>query len=172
MAHQQSKTQVPRPREPERKPTYYELLRHPKWQRKRLEILELFGFSCSQCGATDQTLNVHHAYYEKGLRPWEYPNQSLHALCDTCHQVVQDRMTRMQRQIGRIDLPGQEVLLGCALALEAQEFPMVPIDVTSYEIAEGIGSVWHLPAQVVIDNLLEGVIDGYRLQDLEKAQAK
>jgi hypothetical protein len=31
-------------------------------------------------------LNVHHRYYVKGRRPWEYPNFSLVTLCRDCHE--------------------------------------------------------------------------------------
>lgn len=54
--------------------SYYDLFKHPKWQKKRLKILELAGFECERCGAKNKTLHVHHKYYEKGLKPWEYPD--------------------------------------------------------------------------------------------------
>lgn len=31
-------------------------------------------------------LEVHHTYYEKGLKPWEYPDDSLKTLCWICHK--------------------------------------------------------------------------------------
>ena len=73
------------------KVSYYELLKHPKWQKRRLEVLQEAGFRCEKCGAEDATLHVHHAYYEKGLAPWDYPAQSLHNLCENCHKRAQDR---------------------------------------------------------------------------------
>ena len=68
------------------KQTYYDLLRHPNWQRKRLEILERADFTCEQCGDTEKTLNVHHKRYRKGAKPWEYENHELSSLCEDCHQ--------------------------------------------------------------------------------------
>jgi len=73
------------------KVSYYELLKHPKWQKRRLEVLQEAGFRCEECGAEDATLHVHHAYYEKGLAPWDYLAQSLHCLCENCHKRAQDR---------------------------------------------------------------------------------
>jgi len=32
--------------------TYYGLLKHPKWQKKRLEVMENAGFECEDCGST------------------------------------------------------------------------------------------------------------------------
>jgi len=31
------------------KHSYYELLKHPKWQKKRLEILQRANFECVKC---------------------------------------------------------------------------------------------------------------------------
>lgn len=55
--------------------SYIELLKHPKWQKKRLEVLKLAGFQCENCGSEEETLHIHHAYYEKGLAPWDYPDE-------------------------------------------------------------------------------------------------
>ncbi len=67
--------------------TYAQLLRDPRWQRKRLEIMERDNYTCRRCEATDKTLNVHHTYYEKGLMPWQYPNGSLYTFCEDCHKA-------------------------------------------------------------------------------------
>lgn len=70
----------------DRRPTYGELLRHPKWQRRRLEIMSRDGFRCTKCSADDKTLNVHHRIYHKGAAPWEYQDDELATLCEDCHQ--------------------------------------------------------------------------------------
>ncbi|MCH8041761.1 MAG: hypothetical protein IH977_15675 [Nitrospinae bacterium] len=59
-------------------PSYYDLLKHPKWQKKRLRIMERSGFECESCGDNESMLSVHHSYYEKGKKPWEYDDESLH----------------------------------------------------------------------------------------------
>ena len=66
---------------------YSEKLRDPRWQKKRLEIMERDGFSCRRCRGASQTLNVHHLYYEDGKNPWDYPDASLVTLCEDCHGV-------------------------------------------------------------------------------------
>jgi hypothetical protein len=67
---------------------YADLLRHPKWQKKRLEIMHLWR--CSGCNADDVPLNVHHRRYIRGRKPWEYSNDDLIALCDDCHNKTHE----------------------------------------------------------------------------------
>lgn len=64
---------------------YIELLRHPYWQKKRLEIFNRDNFTCMYCGDTQTNLQVHHLYYRFELLPWQYPNEALETLCDLCH---------------------------------------------------------------------------------------
>ena len=64
---------------------YSEKLRDPRWQKKRLEVLERDEWMCQCCYDSESTLHVHHKYYEKGNEPWEYPADSLLTLCDDCH---------------------------------------------------------------------------------------
>lgn len=70
--------------------TYSEKLRDPRWQKKRLKIMERDEFKCRLCGSGDKTLNVHHAYYRPKANPWDYPDEELTTLCEECHEVVGD----------------------------------------------------------------------------------
>ena len=148
------------------KPTYWELLRHPNWQKKRLEVMQLARFACAECEATDQTLNVHHSYYEKGKAPWEYPIDSLHCLCENCHVIEQDKLGLLHRQIGKLDLIQAQELYGYAMGLEMSQFPMVASVVYNYEVAKGVADAWGLHPDDVINSLADRSIDGYRLQEL------
>jgi hypothetical protein len=60
-------------------------LKHPNWQRKRLEVLESAGFQCELCEEKEKTLHVHHKRYVKGREIWEYTRQELACLCEDCH---------------------------------------------------------------------------------------
>lgn len=68
--------------------TYSEKLRDPRWQRKRLQIMNRDGFHCQHCGDSESTLNVHHTLYKRGLAPWEYDDTLLITLCEQCHEQV------------------------------------------------------------------------------------
>jgi len=68
------------------KRTYSEKLRDPRWQRKRLEIMQRDGFACRLCGDKENTLNVHHLYYDRDAEPWDYPSSALVTTCEVCHE--------------------------------------------------------------------------------------
>lgn len=70
--------------------TYWEKLKDPRWQRKRLEIMQRDDFACSICYTDSETLNVHHQWYERGLDPWEYDDCALVTLCAECHKREHD----------------------------------------------------------------------------------
>lgn len=49
--------------------TYSEKLKSPKWQKKRLEILQRDEFTCQHFNDKENTLHVHHIAYSGN--PWE-----------------------------------------------------------------------------------------------------
>lgn len=65
---------------------YAEKFRDPRWQQKRLLIMERDNWACQICFDTENTLNVHHRYYEFGNDPWDYPDDALVTLCEDCHR--------------------------------------------------------------------------------------
>jgi hypothetical protein len=69
---------------------YSDKLKHPKWQKKRLEIMERDGFQCQCCFGRDNPLTVHHKIYINGKDPWDYKNKSLITLCNICHNNVHE----------------------------------------------------------------------------------
>lgn len=66
--------------------TYAEKLLDPRWQKKRLKILERDKFSCVWCGDTETTLHVHHLVYMV-KNPWESDDDHLISLCKDCHDI-------------------------------------------------------------------------------------
>ena len=68
---------------------YSEKLKHPKWQRKRLEIMQRDNFKCQLCGDSENELHVHHIEYSDG-EPWEIENEKLITVCGACHKIYHD----------------------------------------------------------------------------------
>ena len=71
------------------KSVYAAKFKDPRWQKKRLAILERDGFKCTQCSDSEAELHVHHLYYSKARDPWNYPSFSLVTLCHSCHKGIE-----------------------------------------------------------------------------------
>jgi len=67
------------------KQTYWQKLKDPRWQKRRLSVMEKAKFCCQKCHRDDQTLNVHHLYYMSKREPWDYPDFALQCICEECH---------------------------------------------------------------------------------------
>lgn len=70
---------------------YSEKLKDPRWQKKRLEILNRDEFKCRVCNDATSTLHVHHKYYKPDTAPWDYPDITYLALCETCHDKAHEQ---------------------------------------------------------------------------------
>lgn len=93
---------------------YATLLRDPRWQRKRIEILERDGWSCTECGEKDAELQVHHRYYAKDRAPWEYEDGAMVTLCDPCHEHAEQVRLLLIRTAGLLGLDATMRVVGYA----------------------------------------------------------
>lgn len=80
---------------------YTELLKDPRWQKKRLEILERDKWTCQMCFDDTSTLTVHHRTYLDKTNPWDYPDVLLVTLCISCHK--EETANRQQAENVLID---------------------------------------------------------------------
>lgn len=111
--------------------SYLEKLKDPRWQRKRLESLDLADWTCECCGDKSSTLHVHHKQYLKGREPWEYENDQLEVLCETCHSeehsgddILMDVISRLPTDGKKwIDREKAAYLIAGVLGLEYFDFP-------------------------------------------------
>ena len=67
--------------------TYKEKLLDPRWQKKRLEILDRDNFTCQLCDDKTSTLHIHHHEYHHN--PWDVENEKLIAYCEHCHYFIE-----------------------------------------------------------------------------------
>ena len=109
------------------KKKYAERLRHPKWQRRRLEVMRRDGFRCLQCGDEESELHVHHKSYISGRMPWDYPLGNFETLCWRCHDLVLKDVQTLQAQlldeIAELGLPQDPAkLAGCMMVRSSRLF--------------------------------------------------
>ena len=76
---------------------YADLLKDPRWKKRRLDILERDGNRCQMCGEKNQ-LHIHHRTYLNRV-PWDYPDEYLVTLCEDCHDSEGELRPRVEKQI-------------------------------------------------------------------------
>lgn len=69
------------------KKTYADKLKDPRWQKKRLEILNRDKFTCKYCQDDKTTLHIHHLEYYGN--PWQADSDKLITLCEHCHSIIE-----------------------------------------------------------------------------------
>lgn len=65
---------------------YSNLLKSPKWQKKRLNVLNRDNFTCIYCGDKETELHIHHLKYNGN--PIESPLSDLQTVCKNCHYII------------------------------------------------------------------------------------
>lgn len=82
---------------------YQRQLKDPKWQKKRLEILDRDEWTCQTCENTEATLTVHHKSYkyQDGAFSdvWDYEGEDLITLCEKCHSEEEASLSELQKTL-------------------------------------------------------------------------
>jgi len=84
------------------KEKYHKSLQSPKWQKKRLKIMERDEFRCQFCGDDGSQLSVHHITYENmpSHQPWLTPDEDLITVCVDCHKTEHNGTERIKQKAG------------------------------------------------------------------------
>jgi hypothetical protein len=95
--------------------TYAEKLKDPRWQKKRLEIMERDNWTCQICGTKEKTMHTHHLIYIKGREPWDYTDVALQCLCEDCNEkegrvpvVTVEDLSSINTMVGCINGNGED----------------------------------------------------------------
>jgi hypothetical protein len=137
--------------------TYSQKLRNPKWQKKRLEILQRDKFTCQLCLDTETELQIHHKEYEKGKEPWEYEPEQLTTLCRHCHNFVTEYSTYPYKIIKKIfqGTPALLAITEVGLTIDHGDHYITISHFTLKEVVQTIINYWLLTEQE--DNLIDKV---------------
>lgn len=90
---------------------YAQQIKHPNWQKKRLEVLEKWDFTCQCCGAKEDELNIHHPLYKKGALIWQYEWHELQCLCVKCHKDAHAVDEKLKKMIALMAPPHKQSLI-------------------------------------------------------------
>lgn len=134
--------------------SYADQLKHPNWQRKRLEVLEAHDFTCLECGSKEKTLHVHHKQYIKGRMAWDYESDNFEALCEDCHKEAHDRKELLTRVIAQFPSSMHDVLAALLVGFGHEYVdPALWLEVDQ-ERAHAGKLAWHM-ADLLIDEPME-----------------
>lgn len=135
---------------------YHDQLKHPLWQKRRTEIMQLNNFMCENCGSAEKTLNIHHSYYKRGAMLWEYDDNELQCLCEICHKEEHAIDERIKKTVALLPKSSKHRLLGYAESLTG-DMPLIP---DSYEYITGV-SDWLAYSKLSIKeiNILNDIVE-------------
>jgi hypothetical protein len=148
--------------------TYYaELLKDPRWQKRRLEVMQRDNFKCKWCLDEKSTLHVHHLKYKNGLKPWEYPDSTLVCICEGCHQEWTDSLEQILELLATMGSNGVGLhavygyLLAeaaiCGAIKEAHIEGSSPAEIGTK--AHAFGSVLNLSTDEILSACVDGKLD-------------
>jgi transcriptional regulator NrdR family protein len=83
--------------------SYTQKLKDERWKIKRQRVLNRTRGVCQDCLKSFDTLEVHHCYYMTCCHPWQYPLDSLRALCRGCHEKRAVSEMRLNALLARVD---------------------------------------------------------------------
>ena len=115
--------------------TYWQKLKDPRWQKKRLEVLQESEFHCQVCGDGEETLHVHHKEYFKGREPWEYDVKQLAVLCESCHSIHHSEEDELNLACSYLPMDGpysRSTVASLILGFATLQDPLVNLDFFAY----------------------------------------
>ncbi|GEM_PF-2268184 len=107
---------------------FFEAYKHPKWQKKRLIILDRDEYMCRNCGESESQLHIHHLYYLPNYKPWEYDDDALLTLCEKCHKEFTEIATEIRKNIGLICNTDSLLETSKLLSVIGNNPPYIPLD--------------------------------------------
>lgn len=137
------------------KKTYWELLKDPRWQRKRLEILNAADFKCEQCASAEKPLHVHHKIYRKGAMPWEYEDHELAALCEDCHESETQLRAALAEVMALLTVSDLDKLLGYAEGMALLDGTYSATTLRNYEFTEGMCAAAGRSVRMDVEDLMD-----------------
>jgi hypothetical protein len=139
---------------------YSELLKDPRWQRKRLEIMQRDGYTCKRCGDSKNTLHVHHLIYRRGLKPWEHSGDELVTLCIDCHEDIENAYKDPELWLARMRVLGihTDRVLGFIISELAESAKLMEGFIENRDVALGVCQRYGIAPELL---LRERYDDGY-----------
>jgi hypothetical protein len=127
--------------------SYAQKLLDPRWQKKRLEVMQNNDFACNICGDSEATLHVHHNMYLKGKEPWEYELEQFSLLCKNCHAMEHaDKDNLFFEVMSRLHLDGPQCKKEVAIIIAGFSYydyePEIDFHRELYELGKNLSKAY------------------------------
>jgi hypothetical protein len=117
---------------------YIELLKDPRWQKKRLQVMARDQWRCKFCWGETEMLSVHHRRYTG--RPWEAPDEDLVTLCERCHEATTALLKASKRVLEDMELA--DLTTAAAFLRSRSLAEDEGVIITSFNEADGVGAAF------------------------------
>lgn len=161
-----------------RQPVSDDPFKSPRWLKKRSEILERDG-GCTNCGAKDVPLDVHHCRFTVDRAPWDTPDDLLETMCFPCLQQFSAQKARIVKMLDSVETSDLLRLIGYLEGLWLHHYPYEAgsgypsVQVTAHEHAQGVGDAFHFTPEAIIAALIDGkTITGEKLWEMWHARRR
>lgn len=105
---------------------FFEQYLDPRWQKLAARMKEAADWRCSNCGADDKALHVHHKQYFKDRKVWEYDEAELQVLCSVCHEYADVERESVKRLLSLSSTPCVDGLLAGFLSSDENIRALAP----------------------------------------------
>lgn len=150
--------------------TYIELLKDPRWQKKRLEILQRDSWKCINCDDDKTSLQVHHKQYRYGAKPWDYEEWELETLCEPCHEQATKQSKLLKSLLPNLSISDMDVLLGFGMALLMRNSKEL-LEVNGHKLTAYGAAAFICPRKSVFDAIVGGERDVDKLKKIARDES-
>jgi len=105
--------------------SYLSQLNSDQWKSFSRSIRQQRNF-CECCKMGDRQLQVHHLFYDPSRQLWEYTNEEIVVLCDSCHKQIHEQLKKFRLCVFRYLTPHLFQMLNGCLAVGLTKYdPLV-----------------------------------------------
>lgn len=116
---------------------YGKELQDARWDEFSHQTRIAKGNVCEICRLGDKPTQVHHPFYDRRRKPWEYSCAEVMLLCEDCHNQIHEQLQSFRRNVfGKLTPRAFQVLNG-ALAVGLSKYSP---EVLAHAIAEFVAN--------------------------------
>lgn len=148
---------------------YTDRLKDPRWQKRRLEIMQRDGFRCFICESGTETLNVHHKLYLPQHDSWEYMDEQLVTLCEADHKAIHSVWPNGVATFRSVDLFKSVSSIHSLFVSFLNDERLLPLYAQRNQLIQMMATTANVEAAILVENDLDNVRNKIRQIERELA---